>query len=77
LVSYFIGNISAKKYQNAFTCAEVIASRRWDVFDTRCINLLRSAISLKLIFVEYRSISVQFYTGTVSSISYTRSVKHS
>jgi len=31
LIAYFIGNISAKKYQNPFTCIKVIASQRWDV----------------------------------------------
>ena len=36
LVAYFIGNISAKKYQNPFMCVKVIASQRWDVFETRC-----------------------------------------
>jgi len=28
LIAYFIGNICAKKYQNPFTCAKVIASQR-------------------------------------------------
>jgi len=32
LIAYFIGNISAKKYQNPFMCVTVIASQRWDVF---------------------------------------------
>jgi len=32
LIAYFIGNISAKKYQNPFMCIKVIASHRWDVF---------------------------------------------
>ena len=32
LVAYFMGNISAKKYQNPFMCIKVIASQRWDVF---------------------------------------------
>jgi len=36
LIAYFIGNVSAKKYQNPFTCVKVIASQRWDVFETRC-----------------------------------------
>jgi len=31
-IAYFIGNISAKKYQNAFTYVKVIANQRWDVF---------------------------------------------
>jgi len=26
LIAYFIGNISAKKYQNAFTCIKVIVT---------------------------------------------------
>jgi len=32
LIAYFIGNISAKKYQNPFMCVKVIASQKWDVF---------------------------------------------
>ena len=32
LIAYFIGIISAKKYQNPFMCVKVIASQRWDVF---------------------------------------------
>jgi len=32
LIAYFIGNISAKKYQNLFMCVKVVASHRWDVF---------------------------------------------
>jgi len=39
LIAYFIGNISAKNYQNAFTCVTVIAKRRWDVFETQCMCL--------------------------------------
>ena len=35
LIAYFIGNISAKKYQNPFMCVKVIASQMWDVFETR------------------------------------------
>ena len=31
-IAYFIGNISAQKYQNAFTYVKVIANQRWDVF---------------------------------------------
>jgi len=32
LIAYFIGNISAKKYENPFMCVKVIASQRWDIF---------------------------------------------
>jgi len=32
LIAYFVGNISAKKYQNVFTCVKVIANQMWDVF---------------------------------------------
>ena len=31
LIAYFIGNISAIKYQNPFMCVKVIGSQRWDV----------------------------------------------
>ena len=37
MIAYFIGNISTKKYQNPFMYVKVIASQRWDVFETRCI----------------------------------------
>jgi len=32
LIAYFMGNISAKKYQNVFTYVKVIANQRWNVF---------------------------------------------
>jgi len=32
LIACFIGNISSKKYQNAFTYVKVTANQRWDVF---------------------------------------------
>jgi len=38
LITYYIGNISAKKYQSPFTCVKVIASQRWDVFETQCMQ---------------------------------------
>jgi len=38
LIAYLIGNISDKKYQNLFTFAKVIASQKWDIFETRCLN---------------------------------------
>jgi len=31
LIAYFIGNISAKNYQNAFTYVKAIANQRCDV----------------------------------------------
>jgi len=39
LIVYFIGSISAKKYQNhPFTCDKVLARQKWDVvFETRCM----------------------------------------
>jgi len=41
LIAYFIRNISAKKYQNPFTYVKVIASQRWDVFETWCMVSLQ------------------------------------
>jgi len=38
LIAYFIGNISAEKYQNAFTYIKVIANQRWDVFLTHSVQ---------------------------------------
>jgi len=44
LIAYFIGNISAKKYQNAFTYVEVIVNQRWNIFwDTVYILTARHA----------------------------------
>jgi len=40
LIAYFISNISAKKYQNAFTYVKVIANQRWDVFWKALYNTL-------------------------------------
>ena len=37
LIAYFIGNVSANKYQNAFTCVKVITNQRWDIFETQYI----------------------------------------
>jgi len=37
LIAYFIGNVSANKYKNAFTCVKVIANQRWDIFETQYI----------------------------------------
>jgi len=36
LTAYFTGNISTTKYQNTFTYVKVIASQKWDVFETGC-----------------------------------------
>jgi len=45
LIAYFIGNIFAKKCQNPFTCVKVIASQRWDVFETVCMTWAYSSDS--------------------------------
>jgi len=37
LIAYFIGNISAKNYQNAFTYVKVIANQRGTFSETQCI----------------------------------------
>jgi len=45
LIAYFIGNISAKKYQNEFIYVKVIANQRWDVFwDTVYLSTVRYRI---------------------------------
>jgi len=37
LIACFIGNTSAKSIKNnPFTYVKVVASQRWDVFETRC-----------------------------------------
>jgi len=40
LIVYFIGNISAKKYQNAFTYVKVNANQRSDVFLRRSVHII-------------------------------------
>jgi len=45
LIVYFIGNISAKKYQNAFTHVKVIVNQRWDVFETQWSEWTLRALS--------------------------------
>jgi len=37
LIAYFIGNISAKKFQNAFMYVKVTANQSWNVFETQYI----------------------------------------
>ena len=44
LIAYFIGNISAKKYQNPFMCVKVIASQRWDVFSRHGVYIVESKL---------------------------------
>jgi len=44
LIAYFIGNISAKNYQNPFTHVKVIASQMWDVF-------LRHGVALTVVSI--------------------------
>jgi len=36
LISYFLSNISAKNYRNLIEYVKIIASQRWDVFETQC-----------------------------------------
>ena len=45
LIAYFIGNISAKKYQNPFMCVKVIASKGGTFFETRCIFIFGGSSS--------------------------------
>ena len=77
LIAYFIGNISAKKYQHPFMCIKVIASQRWDVFwDTLYIHstirvekvasastvLHSSSLSMTPTFVSAANINDHFVT---------------
>ena len=36
LISYFLSNDSAKNYRNRIVHVKIIASKRWDVFETQC-----------------------------------------
>ena len=42
MISYFLSNISAENYRNRIVIVyvKIIASRKWDVFETRCIKRL-------------------------------------
>jgi len=53
LIAYFIGNISAKKYQNLFMCVKVIASQRWDVFWDTVYNATASCANNNAIFMFF------------------------
>jgi len=44
LIAYFIGNISAKKYQTPFTCVRVIASQRWDMFFWDTVHFILTSL---------------------------------
>ena len=46
LIAYFIGNISAKKYQNPFMCVNVIASQKWYVF-------LKTVCHMQSVWLDY------------------------
>jgi len=79
LIAYFIGNICAKKYQNPFTYVKVIASQRWDLFETWCSFFSsqmswRNSVKLSLIEgIDCRcamknsrfSTSISQYLGTI------------
>jgi len=36
LISYFLSNTSAKNSRNRIVCVKIIASQKWDVFETQC-----------------------------------------
>jgi len=38
MISYLLGNTSAKNYCNRIVYVKIMASRRWEVFETRCIS---------------------------------------
>jgi len=60
LIAYFNGNISAKKYQNPFTCLKVTASQRWGRFLRQGVHY---TVVLNIFIYEYtiilRSIILQ------------------
>jgi len=35
-ISYFLSNTSAKNYNNQVVYVKIIASQRWDAFETQC-----------------------------------------
>jgi len=39
LIAYFRGNICAKNCHNRTMCVKMIASERWDVFETQCTQV--------------------------------------
>ena len=48
MIAYFIGNISAKKYQNPFMCVKVIASQRWDVFLRHGVDISHTTVPAQI-----------------------------
>jgi len=46
MISYFLSNISAKNYGNRIVYVKIIASQRWGVFETRCIQMPYNCIQL-------------------------------
>ena len=37
LIAHFLSNTSAQNYRNRIVCVKIIASRKWDVFETQCV----------------------------------------
>ena len=73
LIAYFIGNTSAKKYRNPFTCVKVIVSQRWDFFQTQRTTVA----SWNILFLEisnYLAISptVQQWVNQCETVQYTQ-----
>ena len=88
LIAYFIGSISAKKYQNPFTCVKVIASQRWDVFwDTVYMQICRLPIFIDYVVLSevfnyfllgrlYRGYDLVFFLGAINFFFYLSIVIH-
>ena len=49
LISYFLSNTSAKNYHHWFVYVKIIASERWDIFQTQCTHVWDSLWSWELL----------------------------
>ena len=47
LIAYFLRNMCAKNYRNPTVYVKIIASQRWDFFETRCNSHVTSAKALR------------------------------
>jgi len=69
LIVYFIGDISATKYQNTFMCVKVIASKWWDVFLRHGVSVRASALASAVAYqadVPLPSCRGKFYSCLVA-----------
>jgi len=68
LIAYFIHNICQKNI-NMFTCSKVIASQRWDFFETLCRFIRKIAVTPNIVRVVIIYQSSAFVTNHRTCLS--------